>query len=396
MIKKMGKEKAALMWTVLLIAAVQMPSQALTPAINQIHGVFSDKSLSTIQTVMQLPNFIAPFVTIISAYFIRKGKLAKKVMIVTGLFLVSASGICSIFFNTEFWHLVLLSSLLGFGLSGYISLATSLIVDNFSKEECQFISGFQTSFINGGGIIMSFAGGLLATMMWHGGYLMLILTLPIAFLAIKNIKGGKTPAVVTKNGEKKAVLPSDVYLYGAFIFFYMLVNVVVGSNLSTHMKEMGNTSVAGYATSMSMLGGVVCGLFFGKLSRKLDDYSCALAFFVQFIGMTILSCFPGSLPLTFVAVFICGTGMSFMLPQCMYSVSKIVNETNSAFASSITSCIAPSGGGFFSAMIFTNITSALYGDSTVMRYRFVSIVALCFCIIIFALVTYRKKSGKHV
>ena len=56
--------KKFLMWSILLIAMVQMPNLALSPGIHQIHQVFSDKSLSTIQTVMNLPSFISPFVTI--------------------------------------------------------------------------------------------------------------------------------------------------------------------------------------------------------------------------------------------------------------------------------------------------------------------------------------------
>ena len=61
----MTKNKKFLMWSILLIAAVQMPNLALSPSINQIQTtVFPDYSLSTIQTTMQLPNLISPFLTI--------------------------------------------------------------------------------------------------------------------------------------------------------------------------------------------------------------------------------------------------------------------------------------------------------------------------------------------
>ena len=390
---KMDSKKRFLMWSILLIAMVQMPNLALSPSINQINTmVFPDKGLSTIQTVMQIPNLISPFITISVAWLISRGLMTKRVSIITGLFLVAATGALALIFNTRFWHLILLSCCLGLGLSGYISAASSLIVDNFNETERQMISGYQTSFINGGGIIMSLCGGLLGTLMWYGGYMMLLLALPVAIIALFAIP--RIPRQrKTEEGEKvgPARLHSDVFMYGAFIFVFMLVYNVIGSNLSTHLSGMGNSAVSGYATAIQMCGGVVCGLFFGRLSRRIGDYTTVLSFLVIFIGMTLLSLFPNSMAITCVAVFIAGMGMSLMLPECMFSVSKVVTPQTSALATSITSCICPSFGGFFSAMVFTNITTKLFGPSTVMRYRFVSFVALACAVIVFAIVTYRKK-----
>ncbi len=387
-----------LMWTILLIAMVQMPSLALSPGINQIKTtVFPDKALSTIQTVMQLPNFISPFVTILTAYLIGKSILSKKTVIVTGLFLVAATGILATLCHSQFWHYILLSCCLGLGLSGYISTASSLIVDQFTPEERQKISGFQTSFVNGGGILMSLCGGLLATLVWFGGYLMLLVALPVGLLALKTIPAGKMNAKIDdeeKTGKSKIKLNPSVFMYGAFIFVFMLVYNVLGSNLSTHIAGIGNTSIAGYCTAVQMCGGVICGLFFSKLSKKFGDYTTCFAFCAIFIGMTLLSLFQNSLPMVFLAVFISGSAMSMMLPQCLFSVSKIVDKNTSALATSITSCIAPSFGGFFSAIVFTNLTTKLFGESTVMRYRFVSFVALACAVIICVIVTIRRKKEK--
>ena len=396
--QKMDAKKRFLMWSILLIAMVQMPNLALTPGIDQIHTtVFPDRSLSTIQTVMQIPNLISPFLTITAAWLISRGLLTKRASIIGGLFLVGATGALALIFNTRFWHLVLLSCCLGVGLSGYISAASSLIVDHFTEGERQTISGYQTSFINGGGIVMSLCGGLLATLMWYGGYMMLLLAVPVAVIGLFAIPRAGRTAPEKKDGGKRgtARLHPDVFLYGAFIFVFMLVYCVIGSNLSTHMSGMGNTAVSGYATAIQMCGGVVCGIFFGRLSRKLGDYTCGLAFLVIFAGMLLLSLFPDSIAMTCVAVFIAGTGMSLMLPECMFSVSKVVTERTSALATSVTSCICPGFGGFFSAMVFTNLTTRLYGESTVLRYRFVSFVALVCAAAVFAVVAVRaSRAGK--
>ena len=264
-----------------------------------------------------------------------------------------------------------------------------------SDEERQYISGYQTSFINGGGIVMSLCGGALAGLVWYGGYLMLLLAVPVAIIALFAIPRVKPRRDQTDKsaGQPREKLHPDVFLYSASIFIFMLIYCVGGSNISTHLAPLGSTALSGVATAIQMAGGVVCGLFFGTLSIKLRDKMMSLAFVAIFVGMMILSLFPDSVVMSFVGMFICGMAMSMMLPQCMFSTSRVVRESNSALATSLTSCIAPGFGGFFSAMVFTNITHALYGDSTVLRYRFVAIVALVMAVLFFLLVTYREKKA---
>ena len=378
------------------MALLQMPNLALSPGIHQIHQLFSDKSLSTIQTVMNLPSFISPFVTLTTAYAIGRGIVSKKHVVVTGLLLVALTGLISTVAHTQFWHLVLMSCVLGLGTSGYQSNGTSLIADYYTLEERPRITGFQTSCINGGGILMSLCGGLLATVSWHGGYLMLLLALPIAIVAmlgIPNVKlsrGGRKDE--TDPGEGKMRLHPDVLLFAAIIFVFMALYNVLGSNISTHLaaRNLGNSSVSGYTTAIRMLGGAVFGLVFSRLSRKLGDLTTVLGFLALFLDMIILSA-AKSIVWVIVGEFIGGSGFSLLLPQCLFSVSKVLNRKTSALATAVTSCIAPSFGSFFSAMIFTNLTTALYGDSTVMRYRFVSFVALACAVICAVVFTVRKK-----
>lgn len=402
----MKKEKTVnkkfLMWSILLIAMVQMPSLALTPGISQIHATFPDRQLATIQTVMNLPNLISPFVTIGTAYLIGTGRVSKKFVVVGGLCLTALAGALSLIFHTHFWHLVLLSCVLGLGLSGYISTASSLIVDNFDVNERQRISGFQTSFVNGGGILMSLCGGALAGIAWYGGYLMLLIALPVAvvaFFAIPRIRfATKKEAALADGEEKKKIrLHSDVFMFAAMIFVYMAVYNVLGANISVHLKalDLGNTTVSGYITAIRMLGGVCSGILFSKLSKKLGNFTTVLAFLVVFFDMTMLSIAKSIVPII-IGEFIGGMGLSLMLPQCMFSVSKVVDKTTSALATSITQCIGPSLGSFLSAMIFTNLTTKLYGPDTTMRYRFVSFVALGCAAAMFVIFTIRKNRDAKV
>lgn len=397
--EQMSTEKKKIMWAVLLIAVVQMPSLALSPSINQITTVaFPNSSLALVQTAMQMPNIISPFVTILMALLISRAIISKKTVIVSGLFLVGFTGILSIFVHSQFWHLWLLNCCLGLGLSGFVSAASSLIFDFFNTQERRAISGYQTSFINGGGIMLSLCGGALASLFWFGGYLMLMLALPVGLYAAYAIPNRKN-AISNKNKSdtsgQKLSLHSDVFLFGGFIFVLMMVYNVIGSNISTHISNMGNSTVAGYAMAIQMAGGAICGIFFGKISKKIGEYTACLAFVVISVCMLLLSWFPTSLPVTFLAVFIGGTALSLMMPTCVFSVSKVTNETSSALATSITNCICPGLGSFLSAIVFTNLTTKLYGNSTAMRYRFVGIVALIVAIVVFSIITIRTRRTKR-
>ena len=142
-----------------------------------------------------------------------------------------------------------------------------------------------------------------------------------------------------------------------------------------------------------MLGGACSGMLFGKLSRKFRDYMIPLAFFTLCVGFTVLG-FANSLVMIFIGAFLVGSSMSMCMPQCMFSISLYVNEHSSTFANAISSSIAPSLGGFLSPVIYTNLTTALFGTAVSSRYRFLACVTLCFCLILVVIMTARKKGGK--
>ena len=234
--------KKLLIWSILLMALLQMPNLALTPAIHGIHEAFPERALSTIQTTMALTGLISPFVAVASAFAIGRGLVTKKHVIVTGLLLVALTGALSLVAHTRFWHLVMLSCILGVGMSGYLSNGVSLIADNFPMGERQRITGFQTSFINGGGILMSLCGGLLATGSWHGGYLMLLIALPVAIVAMAGIPNVKLPRGGGKKdagaGTGKLKLHPDIFLFGILIFVFMTVYNVIGANISGELLRV--------------------------------------------------------------------------------------------------------------------------------------------------------------
>ena len=393
----MSKRNKTLFLTIMLASLLQMVQFALTPGIAKIQSeVFPSYDLSVIQTAMTLPSLLSMVFSLVSAFLIGKGWLSKKASVIIGIGLITGTSLVALAFHTQFWHLLMYSVLIGTGMGFYISTSASILFDNLNADERRMSVGARTSFIRLGGIIMSVLGGILANLVWFGGYLVLLLGLPIMLAClwgIPNDKKERQAAAATEQKREKFKIPLDVLYYGIITFTFLLIFTVGGTNISNHLKAagIGNTATAGVATAIQMAGGVCIGLFFNKLSSRLKDYALALAFIIVFIGYTIINLGQKYLIIDFIGVFITGTAISIIIPQTLYSISNRVNAANSAAATAIVNTISPGIGSFISPMVFTPLTIALAGESTNFRYEFVGIVALAIGIVLVFTTRLREK-----
>jgi len=410
----LDKKKSLLMWTILIIAFVQMPGLALTPAINSIQTqAFPNKTLADVQTALAWTNLVSPLTSIIAAFFINKRLVTKKSVVVAGLLILALTGLLAVFLHLQFWHLILLSVVLGMATGCFMTNAFGLLFDNFEDKQRQVIAGFQTSAINAGGISMGLLGGLLATQMWYGGYFILLIGLPIAILAYFTVPSYKSPAVMKTISEKKKLNLKNIieavvayvkrfnpriFYYALLACIFMMIYGVSGGNISTHIKQnipnVDGAAMSGIAVAIQMGGGVISGIFFGRISKKLGDMILVVACAAVFTGFMILSLFASSLIMIFIGVFITGFSLSMMLPRCTFAVSALVDKSTSATATVVALSIAPSLGGFLSPQVFTRLTLALGGNATVFRYIFVACFALVFGAIIAIITLNRAKKQK--
>ena len=391
-----ANSKKMLKLTILVIAMFQMPTQAISPAIARIVAQFGQE-LVVVQTALQIPNLVSPFASIIATIILNRsnGRVSKKAAILFGLSCIVVAATGMVLYSNAFWTLYLWGALVGVGIGTFIPSTFSLIMDCFDDEERRSITGLQTSFINIGGIIMSVLGGILADVVWYGGYLTFYLGLPIIAMCAIFLPGRKNAAdaVVPEKAAtgEKSKFNWNVAFYGVIIFFFMMMSVVSGSNISVYVIDqlgLGTAGTVGIITAVQMFGGVVSGFAFRKTSAKCKAYTVALAFMLLFIGFGLLG-LARSLPL----IFLGGGAMSWCVPQCIFSISLYVDEKSSTFASTIASSIAPSLGGFLSPRVFTTLTTALFGVSISSRYLFMSGLTLFCCLLLFVIMTLRKKKG---
>jgi MFS family permease len=376
------------MWTILLIAMVQMPHLGLSSGANSIKEHFGITD-ATAQVAVSLPALLSTVSGIISAIIIRRRLITKKTAVVAGVFLIGVTGVAAVIFHSALWHVYLYSVLIGVGMGAYIPNAQSIAIDTFDASEFQTIAGMQSAFINGGGIILSLAGGFLisATGRWNAMYFTLLVTLPIAITAMRTLPGEKRALTSGQDGPKRKATPihRNVYWYTLAIFVFMMLYGVLSSNIAIHIAEhgVGGADTAGVALAFMMMGGVASGFAFAKLSSALHGGMAPLAFAELFVGCMMLGVFPRSQTSIMLASFIGGMSLSTMVPHCIYSVSAFTDTTNSATASMMIGSLAPGTGGFMSPVIITNVTQWLFGASTSARYIFTALISLALAVALF-------------
>ncbi|MDR1299660.1 MAG: MFS transporter [Oscillospiraceae bacterium] len=373
------RRKRALVWTILLIATVQMPNLGLSSGANSIKEHFKLPD-TTVQVAMQLPALLSTVSGFISSILVRLRIVSKKSITVAGVALVGLTGVSAIAFHSSFTLVYLYSVLIGTGMGAYIPNAQSIAIDAFDAREFQIVAGVQSSFINGGGIILSLLGGFLISLtgQWSAMYATLLFTVPVTFVALKFLPGDK-PAerrrrsgAGSAEGRRSPPLHRNVYLYTAKILAFMLLYCVLSGNIAIHIANYGagDAGTAGIALAFTMAGGVVSGFAFPKLSPVLRSNMAALAHTELFVSYMLLGFFPSSVAVIIIASFIGGMSLSTMLPHCIFSASGYVDEANSAVATMLIGTLAPGTGSFLSPIVVTNITQLLFGGSTAARFFF--------------------------
>jgi MFS family permease len=392
-----GNNNRVLMATIMLVALVHVPQMALTPGIARIKtDAFSEYSLLAIQSAITLPCLLSVVSSVVSAVLIRFGKLTQKSATIMGLAIFGASGLFTVIFHAHFFQLIIAGIMLGWGTGMFVSNITSIMIDNFDERERRLASGLQGAFACLGGIVLSFFAGQLVTYFWYGGYIMLLLGLPICAVCVFGLPGKSAASAAP--GRARASLPTDViYFSSVASFLFVMMFASFANNLSSHFQAAGvvnYSAMAGVGIAVNMFSGFLMGFVFSKLSARYGDYLIAAAFVLLATGYFIISSFSHSMPLMLVGSFISGLAICLATPQGVVSVSRYVNEDNSFFATMLFSCVMNGAAGFLSAPVLTGVTQVLAGDDTVFRYNFIAALSVVIGALFSLSVARRARRGK--
>lgn len=357
---------------ILTMSFIQMATNAVASILANIATEFPDASVTTVQYLMTFPNLMIVAVSVIAAGLAEH--ISKRTLAALGLFLAAVSGILSFAVHSSIVVLYVWAGMLGIGVGLVVPMANSLISDYFQGNERDAMLGYQTGAANAGSMIMTYVGGILATIAWQFDYLVYLLAIPgmiltLLFVPKQNI------TVQGKNVKEKKRFKMEAHevLFCVVAAVYMLMFYLGPTNIALYFseKQIGNTMTAGTASSLLLLGGVVMGFFFGKLAEKIGKHTITLGFMALFIGY-ILIYIKGQLIPAYIGCVFVGMSNPLVMPQCMGSV---VSEDKQRTTVMMSVVFAIANLGTFLAPAITTVSRiVMHAETAASRFAFAGIV----------------------
>lgn len=351
------KNKKMILIAIICISFVQMATNGISSIIADICTYYPEVSTSTIQLLMTFPSLFIIIFSIISAQL--SSCFGKKNLIMAGLVLVCISGGLSFVFYESLLILFICAGILGIGVGLCASLTISLIADYFNEKERGKILGWQTSASNAGSMIMTFFGGILALFGWRYNYLIYFIAIPGLLITALYLPNRKN------NSYKKASLRDVKYAYPvcALIILFMVLFYIGPTSVSLLISEkgFGDSSMAGTAATVLLLGGTVVGMIFDKVNKYFDENCFALGFLALFVGY-ICMYLSNNIWTCYIGCFVAGSSVSLVMPKCMFQISMNGKKDTVSFATALA--MASSNVGTLIAPFFTVLVNLLIGETT--------------------------------
>ena len=345
---------------ILIVSTMGMASLAITPSYAAIAQNFQ-LSNTGVQMLTSLPNLFMMLAGLLIGR-LTTTKIKLKTLTISAIILIVLGGFAPLIFHTSFAFLLLCSCIVGLGQGACTNLSQVLISTILPEKERQSTMGLTTTFTNIGGIVFIMGGGQLAAAnTWVNNYwiyifsaLALIVVLALVPMHPKDLGENDGPT-----SHAKIQLNKYVFYCAFWAFFTMLLNNVLNNNISLFIVEqkLGATSQAALTSTISLIGGMLCGLIVGILGKQFKYSSIALSFLLYGLSYLIVG-FGQSLFLAFLGSFFVGAAMSIAMGQFPYLISIAVGKSSVSMALGVFVAIY-SIGGVVSPFIVNPLTNAV-------------------------------------
>lgn len=376
--KPVVKNRALMSLAILFVSALEMGGMGLQPALADIAASFPDIPVVWMQEMSNWPGFAMLLGCAISTLLATK--ISKKVLCQIGVGFVVAYALLGYFFHSSFICLMMWQTVLGLGFGFLMPTSNGIIAENYDEEGRSKLMGIQDLFTNGGGMYLTLVGGVLASIHWNYTYLSFLYALIPFILGIVYFPDDK-PAEA--KGEKNHLKVAPItWLYGIIIFVFINSYGVMGANISFIITErgFGSAALTGTAMAIFLVGGMVGGLLFNPVERKLHKYVLCCGFIALVIGFLVIY-FAPSLVVVFIGAFIVGTSIGFEMPgSLLYATNDNKVETATAACAVIHMC--GQLGTVCSALFYTPVAGLIVKDSTEFRFLFAAIVCAILTILV--------------
>lgn len=348
---------------VLAVSAMGMAALAITPSYAAIAQNFGLNNTS-VQMLTSLPNLSMMLAGIIIGK-LTTTKINLKTLTIWAIILICLGGFMPLVYNTSFAFLLICSCLVGLGQGSCTNLSQVLISQMLPKAERQSTMGLTTTFTNIGGIVFIMGGGQLAAQSsWVNNYWIYLFSFLVLLVVLLLVP--MHPKDVSDHDDNEAddggiQLNKYVWYSAGWGFGVMLLNNVLNNNISLFITEehMGSTAQAALTSTISLIGGMLCGLIVGVIGKRFKNSTIFIAYLVYGLSYLLIG-YVHTLLFAFIGSFFVGAAMSIAMGQFPYLLSISVNKSTMSMALGIFVAVY-SVGGVVSPFVVNPLTSLLSG-----------------------------------
>ncbi|MCW8106661.1 MFS transporter [Lactobacillus mulieris] len=150
-----------------------------------------------------------------------------------------------------------------------------------------------------------------------------------------------------------------VFYCAFWAFLIMMLNNVLNNNISLFIvqEKLGGTSEAALTSTLSLVGGMLCGFIVGIIGKKFKYTSVSIAYLLYGLSYLLIA-YGNSLLTVIIGSFIVGAAMSIAMGTFPYLISISVNKSSISMALGVYTAINAVGG-VISPFVINPITTTL-------------------------------------
>jgi MFS family permease len=384
--------KTSLKVALLSMSLLNMAGTAVSPTLASIAKAFPDISPETIQMLFALPGLVMIPFTLISGAL--GSRISKKFLVLLGMAIFAVGGVAPVFLDS--FTLILVSRVVfGAGLGLLYPFTAGFLADFFQGPELQSIMGTQAAMINVGGILAGVVPGVLAAIDWHQAFWYHAIAIIVLLLVMFFVPEPKAAAHETGEGGKGRLDRVIFGLAGAILVYGILVSVLfTNTALVIEGDHLGTPASTGNVIALSMFGGLISGILFGRIVRTLKGFTFPVGVGITGAACLIFSYAPTLGLLTF-AGLILGFGMGLSTAAVFVDVGMRTSRATSGLAFAIVMA-AVNLGGFLSPVILVPL-GRVFGAPGTGRFAFlIAAVGLLAGFIVWVFISLWIRKGRAV
>lgn len=359
----MLKSKGKIQIGIYLVSVLMMGVVGIASALSVIGSNFPELSQTDVQTLISIPCIVIIPVTLIVGKLMQV--MSKKLLALIGIVLFLVGGVVPAFM-TSFVALQVLRGVFGAGVGILQVVSTALVAENFEGAERDRVQGNLQAFQMLGCAIMVFVGGWLATLGWNVVFyvhLIGVISLLAALVCLPNVKPSAPAKAAGSAPAEKGKLTGKMWVWMIIAFFVFCTGQIY-SNGNAYLlteKGIGDSAASGLGMAFFCAGGILMGLFYGKLATALKGYTMGVGFLVMALAYAVMALAP-SIVVFYIGCLVFGLGMSVVMPGVFLNVGNSVGPAAVGMALSIATCVQ-NFGQFCSPYLVNPVAQALGGEA---------------------------------